>query len=749
MLALVLSASPAASSAERASSSAVPATTAAPASIAVPQTTTAPADPSEDSYSDPSRALGATSPTCRYALSGPARKSCEASGTIQSPHPLGHYGLDVRIGFSITDPGRSFISALQMVGAGLWMALLYVLKGVLLLLECSFSLDLTNKAMPQVHQHLTALHERVFGDWWLLLAISLTGLWGIYRGLIQRRTVETLTGLAATVALIVGGLVLISDPEGTVGWTASTTDGAGMEILAAGTGGSTTNPRDALASAMSGVFDTTVRRPWCALEFGSLDYCDKPTGDAKLPTNGEVWLAYPAQSWQRGRLHKLVENGGGGGGGVVAGILHNNPLVDSNPLGQLAQATGGLFGVNDDKKLPDDVEHLVHKEPQRTALQDSGGTFPRLALLVLVAVGLSGAIALYAYIGLRLLLAAGSALVTLLVAPPMVIAPALGDRGRAAFVAWVTRLLGSVVAKFVYATFLTVVLVAQAVFTEIALGWFGTWLMQTAFWWGIFVKRHDILTFVAAGLPRQHGDGIGHLLSHGYYAWMLGRGARHLATTAAAPATAGAAAIRGGRQERQAARVSASRELARDHLGDQHRAELVAGQAQARDVVTRRDGLQRELRATDRRLASFDENTVSANARRAKPPKPNREQEALLRHRTQLRGLLADPAAAQAEQIVRHADRNRALTGETVTKKDLEVHRARRAEQLKSDTSPATQRERELLAAATGASTGGAAELRAERWFPGEQLEARRGEELARIRAERRQRRSGRRRERA
>jgi hypothetical protein len=682
--------------------------------------------PTDDAYSDPSRSLGATSPSCRYALSDAARRSCRASGSVAEPHPLSSYGIDVRVGFSLTDPGKSFLAALQMLGAGVWMALLYVIKGVLLLLEWSFSLDLTNEAMPQVRASLTRLHAQAFGDWWLLLAISLAGLWGIHRGLVQRRTTETLAGLAATVALIVGGLVLISHPGETVGWMARATNDAGMTVLAAGTGGSARSPRDALASSMREVFDTTVRRPWCALEFGSVDFCEKPTGDRAHPTNGEVWLQYPAQGWQRGRLHTLLDK-------------EKDDHFNFNPITNVKS----LLGI-DDRKLPDEVEALVHRDPPRASMQNAGGTFPRLALLLIVLVGLSGAVALYAYLGVRLVLAAGLGLVLLLIAPPMLLAPALGDGGRATFLAWLKRLLAATIAKFVYAVFLTVVLVAGRVFGSLEFGWFGTWLMQAAFWWGVFVKRHDIINFVAGGVPHQHGDGLGRALSHGYYAWMLGRGAKQIAARAVAPAGAGGQALRSARQDRQEAGAAATRSLARERLDTHHRDELTAGHEQARGVVARRETLQRELRATDRRLAGHDEAVAVANATKSKPPVPNAEQRQLIEHREHLRGLLNDPVAAEAEQVVRHADRNRALTGDPVTQKDLEVHRARRAAELRDVRTPETREERDLLAAVQAGPGHREALQRGRRWMNDEELKQRRADELAEIRARRRRQRAGR-----
>ena len=68
------------------------------------------------------------------------------------------------------------------------------------------------------------------------------------------------------------------------------------------------------------------------------------------------------------------------------------------------------------------------------ALQEKDGTFTRLALLFLVALGLLGAICLLLYLAVRLVLAGLLALLLLLLAPAMLLAPAFGDSGREAFV---------------------------------------------------------------------------------------------------------------------------------------------------------------------------------------------------------------------------------------------------------------------------------------------------------------------------
>lgn len=616
-------------------------------------------------YADPSRTLGATSPSCRYAVDEPTRRRCRASGSAAQDRPLSAYGIDVRAGFSLTDPGRTFMGALGSLGAGVWTALLYVVKGVLLLLEWTFSLELTNQAMPEARRSLDRLHDRAFGDGWLLLAISIAALWGMWRGLVQRRATETLVGLAATIALIVAGLVVISRPGETVGRAAQLTNDAGMSILAAATTGEVGRPRQALTSALAQTFETTVRDPWCALQFGSVDYCHQPTEGGGARTNADLWLSYPAQGWERGRLHELMRGDEDEGFSVVG-------------------EAKDLLGLGEDRELPEDVERLVAKSPEHAEMQQAGGTFPRLALLATVTVGLLGAVALYAYLGLRLLLAAGLTLVLLLLAPAMLLAPAVGDSGRATFIAWAMRLTGALLAKLIYAVFLAAVLAASRVFTQLEIGWFGTWLLLAAFWWGVFLKRNEIVGFVSAGTPRVEGRGVGDAISTGYHAWMLGRGLRQVAGRTLRPASTAASAVRSNAAEARTARDLATQDIARERLNDGGRRTLAADESSARQTVTQRGRLEQELGAVNRALRGRDEVVATANAARTSPPPASSREQQLIAHREQLQSLLAAPAAREAEQTVRHADRNRALTGEAVTGRDLDVYRARRAADLRA-----------------------------------------------------------------
>jgi hypothetical protein len=664
----------------------------------------APAHAADTGFVDPSRSLGATSPTCREALDATLRARCEASGSVAQRHPLSSYGLDVNVGFSVTDPSQTFEGALQSAGAAVWTGVLYAVRGTLLLLEWTFALDLTAEAMPGARDALARLHGSVFGDGWLLLAVSVAGLWGIWRGLVQGRATETLAGLAATVALLVGGLVVIARPGETVGWVAGATNDAALAVLGAM---SASGSSRSLGDAMADVFATTVEDPWCALQFGSVAYCRQPAGGGK--TRGDLWLEHPAQSWQRKQLFELTAGDDGDG---------------------LLGAAAGALGLSDDRELPREVADQVREDPQRVALQRSGGTFPRLAILGMAVVGVAGAVALFLWLGVRLLLAAAMTLLLLLLAPAMLLAPAFGVAGRQAFLSWAQRLLGAVVAKFVFAVLLLLVLTVGRVFAALDLGWFAQWLLLGAFWWGVFVKRGELLELLSVGTTHGQGGGVGRALGQGYYAWMLGR---NVAAVGAAPAAAASRAVR----ERRAARGDAVRSLAREELDRGRRAELTAGVQQAEAVVSERRVVRREAAAIDRRLRDFDDAAAVARATGAAAPAPTGEQRRLLERRDRLHELLDDPAARQSEQAVRHADRNRALTGEAVSERDLDVVHHTRSRDLR-EGAETTPRERRLDALATSGDRRLAKEL-----LDPEAVRARTAERHAELRAERRRRRAG------
>jgi hypothetical protein len=640
--------------------------------LALPgQALAAPAEPTRPTAaaSDPLGDLGATSPSCRDDVGAQALRNCRATGSIAHGHPLNSYGYDIQIGFSISHLDRSFLGALQSIGALIWMALVFLVKGVLLLLEWGFSIDLLGTAMAQARTALTTLHEQVIGQPWFLAALSFAGLWGIWHGLVRRQATQTIAGLCATAGLMVCGLVVLARPDETVGHASRLANQAALGVLSAATTRHVEHPEQSLATASIGVFDSIVRDPWCALEFGSVVYCRHRAAGSATKTNADVWLAYPAQSRERKALYRLLKGRDPDGSrGVIGSLAH--PALDAIGL-----------GGDEPAHLPDSVKRSVAKDPPRAAMQEAGDTFPRFALLGLIAMGTLGAAALLAYLGVRLLLASVLALLLLLFTPAVLLAPAFGESGRATFIAWAKRLVGALVAKLVYALFLAVVLAGAAALRGLEIGWFGTWLLQIAFWWGVLLKRHELIGFVSVpgaqrGEPRSSFTSA---LAHGYYVTQLGRMAtRSVRTAAERPARlAGSVARRGSEARLQ--QDQALGQLAAEYVDADGRRVLTEAQERAYATLDARTQLQRELRIIDRKLAGFDEAHAATRATDDRPPVPTNEQRALITRRRHVLQQLASPEMRAAEQLARHADSNIARTGDNVGAADLAAYRRQRA----------------------------------------------------------------------
>lgn len=634
-------------------------TVAAPASAA----------PAQPSMGDPFAQLGGGSPSCKEDVGPTGKRNCAATGSVAQAYPISAYELDVHVDFGITHLGNAFLGALQNVAGLIWMGLVYLLRGVLLLLEWGFSIDLLGSAMSGVRRTLTTLHNDVIGQTWFLAAMSVTALWGMWRGLVQRQATQTITGLLATVGLMVCALVILARPADTVGYASRLANDASLSLLSAATAQPLDRPARSMAQASQGVFDSMVRDPWCALQFSSVDYCDQrlpvahgglcvldvghqddcqhDRARAAAMSIGDAWLSQDSGSKGRESLYHVLK-------------------------GDLP------FGMSEKLGIP--------KDPERVRMMESGGTFSRFAILGLIAAGMLGAAALLAYLGIRLLLASVLALLLLLFAPAMLLAPAFGEGGRSTFVAWGKRLVGALVAKLVYALFLAVVLAAAAMLRRLDVGWFGTWLLQIAFWWGVLIKRHELIGFLSIRPGSEnHRGGFVASLAQGYYAMQMARTVRSAAGRVMhQPARAAHAVADRHRAGRDIRAAQTTGEAVQALDGDGRR--VLEGEHQRARVATdERQQVGRELRALDRRLTAFDEDHASAKASGRPVPLPSGEQAALLRQRRALLERLGSSELRGAEQVVIHGERNRAQTGDVVTSRDLVAYRRQRAADLARD----------------------------------------------------------------
>ncbi len=511
------------------------------------------------------------------------------------------------------------------------------------------------------------------------LALSLAALWGMWHGFVRGKYIETIAGLGACVGLMLIALVIVHDPAGTVGKVGNWGDAAGREVASGVAGAVQPGDRaqaqeDGLDRGAQAIFDTIVLRPWCALEFGDVNFClSKPPTDAKYydgagefrdnaaaaPTVADLWLRFPANGKERNKLYEAWKDDG------------------------------------DTATQP------------RVEMMQGQSTGKRLALLAIIIVGLLGALLLLGWIAFWLIAYAALALFYLLIAPFVFLLPAFGEAGRQGFITWGKRLLGALIAKLLYAIVLGVVIYVAAVVAEMGnpggLGWLGVWVVEAIFWWMAFLKRHELvnlLTLNAAhggeGGGRTRRDGLAGL----YYKTRL---AQEAMRTVHRPVM---------RQvRRQAARESmteagAARSVARERLAHHAERGLDLEYQQSQRKLRERRDLQNELKGVETALRPADE--ARALQRAGTPhavPLPIETENRLRARRDALQDMINAPEMREADQTVRRASENEAAHGRRWTAEDhdrwIERRRRELARRAPAATDPgyADWMDRRLMAA--------------------------------------------------
>jgi len=463
---------------------------------------------------DPLVSNGLGSPACGSPLGGDLapvnRRDCETSGFTATGAPTGNFGLDVHIDTGLVPlNGASLLSTVQnLFVAPLWYGLVWLVHALVAMLEWSFALNLVEGATSRSLQAFLAAEGRVLTTPFLTLALSIAAVLVAYHGLVRRRVGQTLGETLAMIAMMAGGTWLMVDPAGTVGALTDWSGEAGLGTLAVAARGTPASPGRALAQSMSAVFAATVEAPWCYLEFGNVGWCrDRSRQERSLR------LAGLRLAGREDRESRCAGRGSPCDGEDARTAASARLLREAQTNGEefLAFPPNGpeRNSINDSSSLlraicrSSDPTGCVGPAASEAEFRTNAGTWPRVAGLLLIVIGLLGMLLLLGYIAMRLLLAAILSVFYLLLTPGVVLIPVLGEAGRGAFRAWATRLFGAVVAKLVFAFLLGAVLGVMAALDELeGLGWWVDWMLLTAFWWGAFLKRHEILaTARGTGLP--------------------------------------------------------------------------------------------------------------------------------------------------------------------------------------------------------------------------------------------------------
>src|SRR3954470_17687921 len=121
---------------------------------------------------------------------GPAS---QAGGGLVDRYPLSAYALDYHVDVGVTNPDGVPPMIAQWAAAQLWSATSFLVKSTIDLFTWAFSLDLLNGAggaLAPVSSAIRSLYENVIGQSWMVVAILVAGIWGIWKALVQRRYTE-------------------------------------------------------------------------------------------------------------------------------------------------------------------------------------------------------------------------------------------------------------------------------------------------------------------------------------------------------------------------------------------------------------------------------------------------------------------------------------------------------------------------------------------------------------------------------
>ena len=452
--------------------------------------------------------------TGRGQLSLASTRNCETSGFVAASAPTGDYGIDVHIDTGVIglSSGGLLSAVQQLFVTPVWTTLVWAVHALVVMLEWCFAIDLLDSSSVGLGVARSLRHaQATFTEPWLATVLAIAAVLAAYNGLIRRRVAETLGQSLLVLTMMAGGIWVTIDPAGTVGVLGSWANQAGLGTLAVSASGSPARGAQALADSMGTVFSAAVEVPWCYLEFGDVGWCRNPARlDPRLRTAalsiaaGELVFARCTHGVS---VFKRCS---------APGSPQTQALEHSARLLRAARSNGDIFlalpANGPQRNSIGERESLLRaicRSEQATACRGTAaaeaefrtnrGTWPRVAGLLLIVGGILGMLLLLGFLALRLLGSALLGLLLLMLAPAAVLAPALGDAGRAVFRRWAAQLLGAVVSKLLFSFLLGAVLTVLGILNRLeALGWWTQWLLMSAFWWGAFAHRHQALQLAGA-----------------------------------------------------------------------------------------------------------------------------------------------------------------------------------------------------------------------------------------------------------
>jgi len=205
-------------------------------------------------------------------LVGNVAPESRLGGGLVDRYPLSAYGLDYHVDVGVTDMDGVPPTIAQWAAAQLWSVTSFLVKAVVDLFTWAFSLDLlggADGALAPVGEAIGSIYEHVIGEAWMVAAILIAGLWGIWKALVQRRYTETAGALALSVLCVLIALFFVYQPERTVGEASRWTNTLSWRSCPAPTAARSTTPsRPSARSPTTCSTRSSTSRGWCSSSAG-------------------------------------------------------------------------------------------------------------------------------------------------------------------------------------------------------------------------------------------------------------------------------------------------------------------------------------------------------------------------------------------------------------------------------------------------------------------------------------------------
>lgn len=449
---------------------------------------------------DVTQSLGGTDANCSHlqGASATVLQNCKASGLAESAYPPGNFGTDTHVDTGITDPGNDMASIAQEIIGGIYSLIAQVLTWILLGLGLAFGFDLFGQ--DRSHKIGAGLNNAVhlFAFPLIPLALIIGAAIGVVYWFGQRAEGRAVVHWGGMVALMAAGLIIAANPTGVLGWLDQASNGMASGSLAAfsGQGGGTSA---GFADATPGIYRTTMEEPWCAMEFGNVQWCMAPIDKQMAAARQAVLQHLPEALGDQGSKQLALQQE----------PIERQRLAAAKTNGELFLAfipnSDARNGQNDDWTL---YHALLQDRPDLAAIRGSGGVWERFGILFLASVAGIFFLILLLYIAWQLIVNSVFFVVCLLLTPVVILAPAFGESGRAVFFRWLVWMLEALAKRIIFAVYLGVILLVSNVFFSVGPslgGWLIQWLLLAGIWAMAFLYRHRILGVMTAGFYERHG----------------------------------------------------------------------------------------------------------------------------------------------------------------------------------------------------------------------------------------------------